>query len=88
MQYFRTKRRKLRSLVEPDTLDQPGIWDHTRVGGHHPIHVGPYLDRVGTQCGAHQRGAVVRAAATERRRDTGTCPADEPPEDWDAAVAQ
>ena len=67
MQHLRAERRQLRRLVEPDMLDELGGLHHARIGGEHPVHVGPDLDGVGsaarrrtaTRCSRCRRGPRV-----------------------------
>ncbi len=71
MQHLGAERRELCRLLEADLLDEPGLGHDPGIGGEHPIHIGPDLDRFGAQRRTDERGGIVGPAATERRRDAG-----------------
>ena len=75
-------------LAIGEFLDGGGVRDDARIGGHHPVHVGPDPDLVGGQGRADQRGGVVAAAAAQGGGDPGVRGAEETGHDRDDAFVQ
>jgi len=63
--HLRTKVAKFGSLHITQFVDRVGTADDTRVGRHEAIHIGPYLQAVGLQCGSNNCSRVVRPTPSE-----------------------
>ena len=63
MQHLGAEVGQFGGLFEADDLDAVRVRTDIGIGGHHAIDVGPYLDGLGIQSGAEERGRVVGAAA-------------------------
>ncbi len=81
MEHFRAERRELARFVEPDPGDDEGVRHDARIGGQHPVDIGPDLDRLRAERRADERCGVIRAAAPKRRSDSVLRRSDEPSHD-------
>jgi hypothetical protein len=77
MQHLRAEIRQLRRLGKRELRDEHRIGDDPRVGGQHPVHVGPDLNFFDVQARAEDRRRIVRSAPPERCRHAGGGRADE-----------
>ena len=88
MQDFRAEVRELRCLGEGQVRHDARMRNDSRIGGEHPVDVGPDLNLGGIEACAEDCRGIVRAAAPQRRRDAARGRADESPEDGDRSRAQ
>ena len=70
VEHLGAEKRKLDGFAVRDFGDDARGGDQARVGGHHPVHVGPDPDLARVEGRAHDGAAVIRAAAAERRAET------------------
>ena len=88
MQHLRSEIRQLRRFIKADHLDAPCIFANSWIGGENSIHVSPDFNSLGAQSGAYDGSRKIRAAASDRRRDSCAVCSYKPTHHWNLAGIQ
>src|SRR5437868_5222244 len=72
MQDFGSEVGEFGGFVKADDLDTAGVGTNVRIGSHHAVNVGPYLDALGTETCPHNGGGEIRSASADGGRGSST----------------